>query len=209
VSQTVDGRGSKGGGHLLTGTSFNIKDIPDNEFVVEYIEKPATVEQFMRDMRNVMLFYSVPALIESNVDKLLVYLLDNHMTHFSLRRADKPKLTLDEKRLGGISMTSEKVRQDHYFAIQSHIEKYVGEAIDDEYRDEGDMGNMPFNRTLQSWSKFSPDNRTTEDASISSGLAIMGVAMMRLGRRYRKSYNTAGELDKNKKIKKLMSVYKY
>jgi len=206
VSQTVDGRGSKGGLHLLTGSSMNAEVIPPNEFVLEYIEKPATVEQFMRDCRNAFLYYGLPALIESNIDKLLVYLLDNHMTRFSLRRADKVKLTLDEKRFGGIPMTSEKVRQDHYFAIQSYIDKYVGEAVDDEFRNEGDMGRMPFNRTLLSWSRFSPDNRTLEDASISSGLSIMGNQMMRTGRRYRRSTNPTAT---KKMVQPFMKIHRY
>jgi hypothetical protein len=32
---------------------------------------------------------------------------------------------------------------------------------------------MPFNRTLNDWSRFNYDDRTKFDASISSGLAIM------------------------------------
>ena len=41
------------------------------------------------------------------------------------------------------------------------------------YRDNDEMGIMYFQRTLEDWAKFNINNRTTHDASISSGLAIM------------------------------------
>ena len=34
-------------------------------------------------------------------------------------------------------------------------------------------GDMYFQRTLEDWAKFDINNRTTHDASISSGLALM------------------------------------
>ena len=40
-------------------------------------------------------------------------------------------------------------------------------------KNEGDYGNMFFNKTLNDWSKFDINNRTKFDASISSGLAVM------------------------------------
>ena len=42
-----------------------------------------------------------------------------------------------------------------------------------EYREAGDIGSMPFVKTLEDWAKFDVNNRTKYDASISSGLAIM------------------------------------
>jgi len=41
------------------------------------------------------------------------------------------------------------------------------------YREQGDIGTMPFTRTLEDWAKFDINNRTRFDATISSGLAIM------------------------------------
>ena len=178
VSQTVDNRSSKGAMHGCTSNSLNVTEIPDNEFFLEYIERPATVQMFMRDMMFAMLFYGLPALIENNVPNLLDELKRNNMTRFALRRRDKLKLSTDEKMLGGLPMTGEKVRQDHYFSIQTYIAKHVGEDLEGKYRDVNQMGNCPFNRMLDSWSKFNPQNRTSEDASISSGLAIMGNKMM-------------------------------
>ena len=39
----------------------------------------------------------------------------------------------------------------------------------------GDMGFMPFNRTLNDWLRFELRRRTDYDASISTGLALMAV----------------------------------
>jgi hypothetical protein len=41
-------------------------------------------------------------------------------------------------------------------------------------RDEGEMGSMPFDRTLRDWKKFNVAKRTDFDASI-AGYAIMAV----------------------------------
>lgn len=71
--------------------------------------------------------------------------------------------------LRGIPNTSEDVKQMHAGMIESYVEEYIGE------NDQGDMGYMPFNRTLNDWIKFDINKRTEYDATISSGLAIMAV----------------------------------
>ena len=74
-----------------------------------------------------------------------------------------------ERELGGIPNTSESVKQAHATAIESYIEEYVG------IMDDGEINNMPFQRTLKDWARFDINNRTRHDASISSGLACMAV----------------------------------
>ena len=85
-----------------------------------------------------------------------------------MNRPDKVfnKLSKTERELGGIPNSSEDVKQAHAAAIESYIDKYVGilEGQD------GEMGDMPFNRTLTDWARFDISNRTAHDASISSGL---------------------------------------
>ena len=41
------------------------------------------------------------------------------------------------------------------------------------FRDTGEIGTMPFVRTLEDWARFDISNRTAFDATISSGLAVM------------------------------------
>ena len=83
------------------------------------------------------------------------------------------KLSKTERELGGIPNSSEDVKQAHASAIESYIEKHIGLDMEGTYRQQDDMGVMPFQRTLEDWAKFDISNRTKFDAAISSGLAVM------------------------------------
>ena len=182
ISTTVDGvrkdgsyseegsRGSKGALHGLTGLSFS--DAPNNTFFLEYVSRPRTAEMFFEDVLMACVFYGMPILIENNKQRLLYHFKNRGYRGFSITRPDKVenRLSPTEKELGGIPNSSEDVKQMHAAAIESYIEKYVGENED------GDISmNMPFNFTLNDWKKFDINNRTKHDAAISSGLAIMAV----------------------------------
>ena len=54
------------------------------------------------------------------------------------------------------------------------MDRRVGLDDEGKYREPGEIGDMPFNRTLSDWASFDIMNRTKFDASISSGLAVMG-----------------------------------
>jgi hypothetical protein len=87
-----------------------------------------------------------------------------------MNRPDKVwnKLSVTEKEVGGVPNSSEDMKQAHAAAIESYIENYVG------LKNENTYGDMYFQKTLEDWAKFNINNRTKHDASISSGLAIMG-----------------------------------
>ena len=182
ISTTVDGvkkdgsyseessRGSKGALHGLTGLSFS--DAPNNTFFLEYVSRPRTAEMFFEDVLMACVFYGMPILVENNKQRLLYHFKNRGYRGFSITRPDKAenRLSPTEKELGGIPNSSEDVKQMHAAAIESYIEKYVGED------EEGNVSsNMPFNFTLDDWRKFDINNRTKYDASISSGLAIIAV----------------------------------
>jgi hypothetical protein len=173
ISGTVGGGGSNGALHGLTGT--NMADYaPSNEFFLEYIARPKTAEIFFEDVLMAIIFYSMPILAENNKPRLLYHIKNRGYRGFSMNRPDKPykKLSVTEKELGGIPNSSEDVKQTHAAGIESYINEYVGVG-DGQFREAGEMGVMPFNRTLLDWAKFDIANRTRFDASISSGLAIM------------------------------------
>ena len=173
ISAVVDGRGSNGALHGLT--KFHMDDAPTNEFFLEYIARPQTAEIFFEEVLMACVFYGMPILIENNKPRLLYHFKNRGYRGFCLSRPDKhsSKLSKTEKELGGIPNSSEDVRQSHASAIEGYIEKYVGYDSTGEYRDPDQIGSMPFNRTLNDWSRFNYDDRTKFDASISSGLAIM------------------------------------
>lgn len=174
ISGTVDGRGSNGSLHGLT-KNFSVENAPVSEFFLEYIARPQTAEIFYEECLMALVFYGMPVLAENNKPRFLYHLKNRGYRPFSMNRPDKPlfKLSVTEKELGGIPNNSEDVKQIHSDAIQTYINKNIGYDREGTYRDPGEIGNMPFTKTLNNWARFDINNRTKFDAAISSGLAIM------------------------------------
>ena len=167
ISGTVDGKGSNGALHGLT--KFSMEDCPPNHFFLEYVARPQTAEIFFEDVLMALVFYSMPLLCENNKPRLLYHLRRRGYRGFSMNRPDKlwNKLSTTEKEIGGIPNSSEDIKQAHAAAIEMYIQQHVGHLND------GNYGNIYFNRTLNDWARFDITKRTKYDATISSGLAIM------------------------------------
>jgi hypothetical protein len=68
-----------------------------------------------------------------------------------------------------------KIRERQFQTINTYIEEYVGVSPDRSNRGLGEMGYMPFTRTIMQWKEFDPNAaRTKFDGYISSSLAIIG-----------------------------------
>lgn len=173
-SKTVDGRGSKGSIHLAT--SYNTSDLPNNAFIVEYIDRPRTVEDFYEDVIKLMVYYSIPILPELSSEKFSQFLVDRGYRHFIKNNPFKKwkDLSDTEKQYGGIPPQDAKVGDQQFYAVESYIEEYVGVARDNSNRPIGEMGFMPFTRTLIQWKDVDTTKRTKFDAYISSSLALLG-----------------------------------
>jgi hypothetical protein len=173
ISAVVGGRGSNGSLHGMT--KYHMDDAPVNQFFLEYIARPQTAEIFFEEVLMACVFYGMPILIENNKPRLLYHFKLRGYRGFSLNRPDRhlSKLSPTERELGGIPNSSEDVKQSHASAIETYIEKYIGFDYLGTYRNTGEIGDMPFTRTLIDWAKFDISDRTAFDASISSGLAIM------------------------------------
>ena len=167
ISGVVGGGGSNGALHGKT--MFSMAEAPSNEFFLEYIARPQTAEIFFEDVLMACVFYGMPILIENNKPRLLYHFKNRGYRGFCMNRPDKAytKLSKTERELGGIPNSSEAVKQAHASAIESYIETNIG------FKDDMEIGDMVFSRTLEDWAKFDISNRTKYDASISSGLAIM------------------------------------
>jgi len=168
ISGTVDGKGSKGALHGLT--KFSMENAPSNKFFLEYIARPQTAEIFFEDVLMAIHFYGMPILAENNKPRLLYYLKRRGYRQFAMNRPDKlyTKLSVTEKEIGGIPNSSEDIKQAHAAAIEAYINDHVGHIED------GIYGDCQFDELLNDWAKFDITKRTKYDASISSGLAIMG-----------------------------------
>lgn len=181
ISMTENGSESVGGskGALHGLTRMTLRDAPSNFFFCEYIARPQTAEIFYEDVLMCCVFYGMPILIESNKIRLLKHFKNRGYRGFSINRFDKVsnRLSPTEKELGGVPSNGEDLINIHWTAIEAYIKKYVGVYSQGEdivpARTEGEIGSMPFQRTLKDWLKFNVAKRTNYDATISSGLAIM------------------------------------
>lgn len=173
-STTVDGRGSQGSIHLFT--PFNSGPFPNNSFIVEYIDRPPKVELFYEDVIMVMVYFSMPMLPEFSSDKFSQFIVDRGYRHFVKNNPFVlwKDLSAEEQKYGGVNAQNGKIIDRQFHAINSYIQDHVGVARDDGERPRGNMGYMPFNRTLRQWKKVDPNKRTKFDAYISSSLALIG-----------------------------------
>jgi hypothetical protein len=165
--------GSNGSLHGLT--KFNMTGAPSNTFFLEYIARPQTAEIFFEEVLMACVFYGMPILCENNKARLLYHFKNRGYRGFSMNRPDKHahKLSFTEREIGGIPSSSEDIKQAHATAIETYIERFVGLDMEGNYRQPDEIGDMPFNKTLQDWARFDINDRTKFDASISSGYAIM------------------------------------
>jgi hypothetical protein len=173
-SKTVDSRGSKGSIHL--STKYNAAAFPNDAFILEYIDRPATVELFFEDVLMAMVYFSMPMLCELSNERFLAMIKDRGYRHFSMNNPFKSykDLSPTEKEFGGAPAQDAKIGEAQFYAIESYIQDHIGIARDDSKRPEGDMGYMPFSRTLVQWKEVDPNNRTKFDAYISSSLSRVG-----------------------------------
>jgi hypothetical protein len=176
ISGVVGGGGSNGALHGVT-TFHMEKNIPCNEFFLEYVARPQTAEIFFEDVLMACVFYGMPILAENNKARLLYHFKNRGYRAYSMNRPDKQssKLSKTEIEIGGIPNSSEDVRQAHASVINTYIEEHVGFDNEGTYREPGVIGSMYFNRTLEDWARFNITDRTKYDATISSGLALMAI----------------------------------
>jgi hypothetical protein len=169
--KSADGRGSKGSIHLSTMT--NTSSLPNDAFIIEYIDRAKKVTIFFEEVIMAMVYYSIPMLSELSNEAFLQYVSDRGYRHYSLNNPFKPyhELNPTEKKLGGAPAQNAKIADQQFYAIESYIVDYVGVAQDNRNRPKGEMGNMPFTRTLKQWKEVDLADRTKYDAYISSSLS--------------------------------------
>lgn len=173
-SKTVDGRGSKGSIHI--STKYNTGPFPNNAFILEYIDRPLKVEHFYEDVIMAHVYFSMPFLPELSSEKFSQYIVDRGYRHFVKNNPFKkwPDLSESEKEFGGVPPQDAKIGDQQFYAVESYIEDYVGVARSEANRPIGNMGYMPFSRTLMQWKDVDTTKRTKYDAYISSSLSLLG-----------------------------------
>lgn len=174
-SKNADGRGSKGC-IIGTTTEHTCDELPRNAMIVEYIDRPRKVKLFFEDVIMVSVYFSMPFLAEQSNDQFLAYVKDRGYRHYSLNNPFKlyKDLTPQEKEFGGAPQQDTKIGDQQFYASETYIEDYVGVARDHRKRPSGDMGDMPFTRTLQQLKDVDTSNRTKFDAYIGFSLSLLG-----------------------------------
>lgn len=183
LENTENGLEHSGGsrGALSGVTGVTMKNIPSNFFFLEYLTRPEEAEIFYEDALMACVFYGMPILIENNKPRMLHHFKNRGYRGFSLTRFDKlaNRLSPDEKLLGGIPSSSQDIITSHATGIESYILKFVGKYNQGQstvaIREEGEIGSMPFERTLKDWSKFNISKREKFDITVASGYALMGL----------------------------------
>ncbi|MDO6737093.1 hypothetical protein [Wenyingzhuangia sp. 2_MG-2023] len=172
--KSADGRGSKGAIHLSTKT--NTSTLPNEAFILEYLDRASKVTIFFEEVIMAMVYFSMPMLSELSNEAFLQYVADRGYRHFSLNNPFKnySELNPTEKKLGGAPPQNDKIADQQFYAIESYIVDHVGVSMDNRIRPKGYMGNMPFTRTLEQWKDVDLKNRTKYDAYISSSLSRLG-----------------------------------
>jgi hypothetical protein len=148
---------------------FNM-DVPPNTFVVEYASRPDLASIFYEDVLMCAFFYGYPILIENNKYGIARYFESRGYDGYLMDRPSHLKNSSSEPnvRTKGIPSNSQDVIQAHAHAIEAYIHDHVGVNLED-----GEMGKMLFNRTLEDWIGYKIDKRTKFDLTISSGLALL------------------------------------
>ena len=166
LDATVDGRGSKGACHLYN--KFSI-EYPSNMFVAEYISRPPMAKIFYEDILMASVFYGYPLLIENNKYGIVRHFEERGYDGYVMDRPAHLRSTSHSTNVKtkGIPSNSQDVIQSHAQATEDYIHQHVGSNED------GEMGRMVFNRTLEDWIGFKINDRTKYDLSISSGLALL------------------------------------
>tara|TARA_R110002074_G_scaffold30333_3_gene85997 strand:- start:2959 stop:5064 length:2106 start_codon:yes stop_codon:yes gene_type:complete len=166
LDATVDSRSSKGACHLYN--KFNMEG-PSNSFVAEYASRPPMASIFYEDVLMAAVYYGYPLLIENNKYGIVRYFESRGYAGYVMDRPVhlRSGSMSSTVRTKGIPSNSQDVIQAHASAIEDHIHNHVGIA------ESGEVGSMPFNRTLEDWVGFQIDNRTKFDLTISSGLALL------------------------------------
>lgn len=174
-SKNADGRGSKGA-IILTTKEHTCDELPNNTMILEYIDRPKKVTLFFEDVIMASFYYSIPFLSELSNERFLAYVKDRGYRHYSMNNPFKKWKDLNptEKEFGGAPQQDTKIGEAQFYATEAFVEDHIGVAKDNRFRMKGEMGDMPFSRTLRQLKDVDTSNRTKYDGYIGFSLSRVG-----------------------------------
>jgi hypothetical protein len=159
--------GSKGGLYLY---NKNDPNGASNMFVLEYVARPKTAEQFYEDCLMAAVFYGYPLLIENAKYSIAnyfnrrgygAYLINRPVSSFAIGT----KISPAERQKKGIPASPELI-QDQARLLEAYTEEHIG------YNDDGEIGNCFFNTLLDQMKNYDIKDRTKSDAVVAAGHAL-------------------------------------
>tara|TARA_R100000664_G_scaffold34245_1_gene55682 strand:- start:4642 stop:6675 length:2034 start_codon:yes stop_codon:yes gene_type:complete len=164
---TTDGRRSNAACYVFK--KFTMMDDFHNQFVCEYIARPPKAEMFYEDVLKTCVFYGCPILVENNKVGIIKYFERRGYYDYLMDRPESTHTDNTRKQqTKGIPSTGVAVLNAQTEAIATYVYDYIGLNQETE-----EMGKCYFNRLLDDWSRFEPDNRTKYDATVASSLALL------------------------------------
>ena len=193
---TTDGRRSDAACYVFK--KFSMMDDFSNQFVCEYINRPPKAEIFYEDILKTCVFYGCQILIENNKVGLIKYFENRGYYKYLMDRPENTHTDSSRKqKTKGIPSTGVAVLNAQIEAISSYVYDYIGVNLET-----GEMGRCYFNKLLDDWSRFEPDNRTKYDATVASSLALLGAQkhvaakVKKVKLSFIKKYNNKGLISK-------------
>jgi len=202
---TVDNKKSDAAGSYFK--RFNINSpLTSNGFVMHYVGRRVNPDDFYDDMVKAAVFFGVQVLCENQKPGLI-----NHMNRegyknyiFTTKQSDYTKSS-SKKRVEGVSMAGNMVRQQAINGLVSYIYKFIGDIspeiqksefgwTDDEIMDNL-HGHCPFESMLKDWIDFDANNWTVSDETVSSMIALLGVTPVRKSKDEPKENDVSMKLD--------------
>lgn len=171
-TKSSDGRGSKGC-IILTTREHTCDELPKNAMILEYIDRPKKVTLFFEEVIMASVYYSIPFLAEQSNDQFLAYVKDRGYRNFSMNNPFKryDQLNPQEKEFGGAPQQDSKIGEAQFYATEAAVQDHFGVARDGRHRLKGQMGDMPFTRTVRQIKDVDTSNRTKYDAYIGYSLS--------------------------------------
>lgn len=173
ADRTKYGGGSKMGIiGITTNHPTDLHQSQRNKTFLFYNHRPDTIEEAEKDVIKLMLFLSMPVLVETNKDSLVKEIKNKGLRGYSINdptKKQKTELTEQIKKYGGI-YTSNATRPKQDEALETYIKENVPEEIDE------NNIKIPFNDLNEMATQYTDSTRTKLDAVVAWQLAALAVA---------------------------------
>lgn len=164
-------RASKAASHVFKKYDMMSPKNLSYVFVGEYYHRPPDPLEVYEDMVMQCVFWGIPLLVEKNLKSCRDYFVVREMDNYLMM---PPAMTEQEyiSNLGTETDAGQHTNPKTQVQMIDHLASYIYNNIGYSNKT-GDIGYMPFNRTLEDWTRFEVKKWTPYDLTISSMLSVV------------------------------------